>query len=110
MSDTRAFLRHALLISAGPLVWVAHFTVIYVWTALLCARGAEQPALIPAGIAAATVIAAGGLVLLGVAGLRAIQRDESRFLPVVSTALAALSLVGVLWNGLPAVLVSSCLR
>lgn len=109
MGDARAFLRHALLISAGPLIWIAHFTIIYVWTALLCARGVGT-ALIPTGIAIATAAAAGGLIALALWSTRAIRRtnNNGRFLPVVSAALAALSLIGVLWNGLPAVLVSAC--
>lgn len=109
MGDARAFLRHALLIAAGPLIWAAHFTIIYVWTALFCARGGA-PALIPGGIAIATAIAVCGLVALGLRGSRAMRRtgNNERFLPVISAALAALALVGVLWNGLPAVLVSAC--
>lgn len=113
MGDARAFLRHALVISAGPLIWFAHFTIVYVWTALLCARGVGMD-LIPAGILAATVVAAAAVIVFAILSFRAMRRagrnggGNGRFLFAVAAALAALSLIGILWNGLPAVLVSAC--
>jgi hypothetical protein len=90
----------ALRISAGPLLWAFHFTVIYAFNALACARGFSQ--FVPWVIAAAT------LVLGAAATLLVLRSSREEFVDWLSASLAALSLVAILWQALPVLLVSPC--
>jgi hypothetical protein len=107
-----------LLCLVGPAVWSVHFVVTYGAHALICA-GAAQGAragwfLASAGVAtAAALLGLGGLVTWCLAGRRWGGRmqpaaDETRFARAISITLALLSMLGITWVALPALLVAPC--
>lgn len=116
MSDRRSIGVVTALTAAGMLIWAAHFTTVYGFAGLACARGFASlriydVAVVPFTVAAATAVALpAALVVLAVAwraGRRA--RDEaSRFLWDTSRLLALLAIVGIAWAGLPALFVEPC--
>lgn len=96
---------HALGWLLGPLIWLAHFMMVYAAQGLAC-RG-ETPA---AGSAAlfvviATVIALGALLVTLVGQWRTRSGD---FLQRIAVPLSALSILSVTWTGLPALLLPAC--
>ncbi len=109
---------------ATPTVWAVHFLICYLPAAVVCARaeGDFSPiAGVRLTIAAATVVA---LVLIGASGTRAWREwragggqtphyrdtaaDRERFLEFSTVLLAALSFVGVVFVGLPALVLVDC--
>jgi hypothetical protein len=90
----------ALRISSGPLVWALHFTALYGFTALACARGFT--AAIPWVVGVSTV------VLGSAAALLMLRFSREQFIDWLSAALAALSLVAIVWQAFPVLLVRSC--
>ena len=108
-----SFSSTALRVLAGPLVWATHFLAIYAITALLCERSSAQtPVLefLPWAIACATLVAAAALFTIIAMSLRERrnQRSAARFVHWLSATLAALALLAVLWETLPAMLVPAC--
>jgi hypothetical protein len=101
---------------AGPVIWAVHFFLIYGINALLCARvpglSSSQWLGQPVStwiILATSVLGCAALLWLilrppsaGFAGGR------SRFLTTVGRTLCGLSLVAVIWQTLPVLLVSEC--
>jgi hypothetical protein len=90
----------ALWISAGVVVWALHFTIVYGFTALACARGFGGAA--PWTVGAATLVAAALAVALIVTNL------GSEFTRWMTAALAAAALLAILWEGLSAFMVPTC--
>jgi hypothetical protein len=90
----------ALWISSGVVVWALHFTLIYGFTALACARGFGAAA--PWVVGAATLVAAALAVALVLTNL---DREFTRWM---TAAVAAAALLAILWEGLPAVMVQAC--
>jgi len=90
----------ALWISSGMVVWALHFTLIYGFTALACARGFGTAA--PWVVGAATLVAAALAVALVLTNL---YREFTRWM---TAAVAAAALLAILWEGLPAVMVQAC--
>jgi hypothetical protein len=90
----------ALRISAGPLLWALHFAALYGFTALACARGFA--AAIPWVIAVSTV------VLAAAAAGFMVRSSKEEFVGWLGAALTAFSLVAILWQALPVLLVSPC--
>jgi hypothetical protein len=90
----------ALRISLGVILWALHFTVIYGFTALACARGFGASTSWVVG--AATVIAVAAAIALIVTHL------SSEFTRWMTAAVAALALVAIVWEGLPALMVPPC--
>ena len=100
---------------AGPAVWAVHFAVMYGAHALICARlDATGPSLLwPVVAASATALA-----LLALAGLivarvrrarsRARSNGQTMFTRDLTIALAAVSMLGVVWVALPAVVTAPC--
>jgi hypothetical protein len=107
-----------LLCFAGPMVWAAHFFVMYGVEALIC-TGPIAPSdnryFQPVPIAA-TVLALVSLLCFLTWQWAWSMRDEPergvgdglRFLRRTSTALAALATLGVLWTALPTALLPAC--
>lgn len=87
----------ALRMSSGVIVWAVHFTVVYGFTALACARGFGGAA--PGVVAAATALAA---VLALVIIVKNLDAEFTRWL---TAAIAGAALVAILWEGLSALLV-----
>jgi hypothetical protein len=81
----------ALRMSAGVMVWAAHFTVVYGFTALACARGFGGASWV---VGAATALAALIAVVI-------IAKNRHReFTRWISAAVAGAALVAILWEGI----------
>lgn len=91
-----------LLMSSGAIVWALHFTALYGFTALACARG--FPAAVPwfAGIASAVAAAA----MLAIVA-RNFGRREA-FERWLAGAIAAFALVGIAYATVPVYVVRTC--
>lgn len=108
-TDHRGFIGEVLFALSGLLIWVAHFLVVYVATALLCAR-TSAGALIPVLILFATVLAIAALVAVFVVARRNLRQESSgrRFLIRLAMFGAAIALVAVIWEAMPAGFLPSC--
>jgi hypothetical protein len=120
MGDTD-FLRKSLFMIGGLLVWAFQFGVIYVFNALACARGFAGRQVLGIGIvpfvvgAASLVALAAALAVLlaalwrrGPARGSREERPVDDFLRYTTIAIAALSLVAIAWNAVPAFIVPPC--
>lgn len=120
MRDGRGELSLTLMLS-GPLIWAAHFAIIYAFTGLVCARPAWARltvagwGLIPFGIAIATLVAIAAIVavLLGLskpinAGVDAPQIRVAPFQRSIAIGGAILSLIAIAWDALPALMITAC--
>jgi hypothetical protein len=95
---------------AGPLVWAAHFLVVYASESVLCTRGwgagTHLTLIMVASVAA--------LVLLSAAfassrrALAASGSDGARFMEQVAAALSLLGALAITWTTLPGLLLSAC--
>jgi hypothetical protein len=83
--------------SSGVIVWALHFTAVYGFTALACARGFGAAA--PWAVGVATLVAA----LL--AGVIIVRNLDSEFTRWISAALGGIALLAILWEGLPVLMV-----
>lgn len=92
----------ALWIASGIAVWGLHFTAIYGFAALACARGFAQT--VPWAIVAATLLA---VVLIAAILIRSYPR-RGEFVHWMAAALAALSLVAVLFQTAPVFWFPNC--
>lgn len=91
-----------LFMSSGVMVWALHFTAIYGIAGLACARGWHS--LVLPSIAIATAIAAIASVSIIAAGLR--RRDQFEYW--MSSAIAGLGLVAIVWEAMPVLLLPAC--
>lgn len=106
---------------AGMIIWAVHFLVVYVATAIVCARGLADRTLLGWPLAPALVLGATALALLavGVVGLRAYRRlahgfagqdgeDDPQFTVWLTLAVALLAGISILWAAVPSLIVSAC--
>ncbi|MBP0447549.1 hypothetical protein J8J14_22580 [Roseomonas sp. SSH11] len=106
---------------AGMVVWAVHFGIVYGITGIACERGygtrilLGQP-LIPALVLAATALA---LLFVGWIVVSAYRRldselsgedgeDGPQFTVWLTLAIALLSALAILWEGIPVLLVHPC--
>lgn len=89
-----------LRMSLGVILWAVHFTVVYGFTALACARGF--------GAAAPWVVGAVTLVAAALAIALIVTHISSEFTRWMTAALAAFALVAIVWEGIPAFMVPTC--
>ncbi len=105
--------------TAGLLAWAAQFTVIYAVTAVICARGYGGESLagfgiVPLTIVIATLLALGATALLLVLALRERRRladdadANAQFVNYLTLIIAGFSLVAIVWQGLPGLIVPAC--
>lgn len=87
-------------VAAGIVIWALHFTVVYGYTALACARG--YGAAITAVINAATVLAACAAALVTWRSMHTAERDW------LGAGVAGLALFAIVLEGLPVWIVSPC--
>ena len=109
--EARPFAATALRMSAGVIVWAAHFAVIYGFTGLACARrfhdtGAVWTGAVPWVIGIATAVAATLMALLIVPALRA--REANDFVQWMGAAIAGLALIGILYEAVPVFMLPVC--
>jgi len=90
----------ALRISLGVVLWAVHFTVIYGFTALACARGFGGAAPWVVGVATAAAGAAAIAII--------VTHLSSEFTRWMTAAVAGLALLAIVWEGLPALIVPVC--
>ncbi|MBF0334470.1 MAG: hypothetical protein HQL38_00450 [Alphaproteobacteria bacterium] len=108
MADTaRRLFAGIFRIGAGPILWAANLALVYGVTAVACARGANW--VVKPAILAATLIAASATVwvLAREIGRRRSAPPE-RQVAFFAAAMAGLSLVAILWLGLPVAFVPAC--
>ena len=91
----------ALRIAHGPLLWALHFTLVYGFTALACARGFANT--VPSAVAAATLVAG---VLAAVVILRNAKGND--FIDWLAAALGGFALLAIVWEAIPAFMVPAC--
>lgn len=91
-----------LLMSSGVMVWALHFTAIYGITGLACARGWDR--LVVPSVAVTTVLA-----LIAMAPILALGiRRRAQFEYWMTASIAALALVGIVWEAITVLLVPIC--
>jgi len=109
-----------VLTLGGLIAWAVQFTVIYGVTSTLCGRGWADATLLGMGVVQATILvatlvtlAATGLLLL--ASLRMVRQQSGQaasatddFLSRVGVLMNGLSLVIILWHGVPAFILPAC--
>lgn len=108
----------SLRVGAGFLIWAAHFAAVYVYAALVCARGDPTAQWMGASAARLNIglITLVAVALLGYAlwqSLRGtwradVQRAAQPFLAWLGAAIALFGLLAVLWTALPAIWVALC--
>lgn len=115
------FIAQTIHMLAGLLIWAAHLGLVYGVTALACARGFADMAVlgigvVPLAIGCATLAAllATAFVLrqamrdLGEPHTLSESRETRRFIDFTTATVAGLALVAIVWNGLPALVIPAC--
>jgi hypothetical protein len=118
--DNQSLLR----LVAPPLLWAAHLLLSYCTAAIYCEKVAPDGGSLGAArvaIAAYTVVALAALVGLSVAAYRRhtygdaalphdfdSPEDRHRFLGFATLLLAGISIVAVLYQALPAIIMGTC--
>ncbi len=108
-----------VLATGGLIAWAAQFTVIYGVASVACARGYAGVSvfgigLVPLTILTATVLALAATVLVVMKAARDRKgMDErthptDRFINITTLLVGGLSLVTIVWHGLPALIVPAC--
>ena len=114
--DHANFAAVSAAVSAGFLIWAAHFLVIYGVTALACARGFADVDVLGMGavelvIGAATLVA---IIAAGTVLVRAFRRPgvegggSEPFLRWTTAAAALLALVAIAWQASPILFMRPC--
>ena len=106
---------------AGSLVWAMHFGVVYATTAIICARGQAERLLLGWPVLPVLVLGATGVALaaIGSIALSAHRRlpsdlsgeegeDDPLFMVWLSLAIALLSGLAILREGIPVLLLRPC--
>jgi hypothetical protein len=95
------FARTALRVWSGAIVWAAHFTAIYAFTALACARGYARRSML--GLDLVTLVVFVATVLAFLATLAIVHlalRDEApSFENWMTASVAALAALAIVWEG-----------
>lgn len=91
-----------LWMSSGAIVWALHFSVLYGFAALACARGLAGA--VPWVSLAATLAALGAIAVIAVRNLP--RRGE--FTAWLALSVAGLALVAVLYATIPLFIVPIC--
>jgi hypothetical protein len=92
----------ALWIASGVLVWALHFTALYGFTALACARG--FPRAVPGFVAGATLVAGALAAVLVLKG----YRGRREFIEWMTASVAGLALVAIVYESITVLLVPLC--
>jgi hypothetical protein len=103
---------------AGMILWAVAFTAAYTVVAVVCARRLGDVdvlglPILPFSIGAITVVtlAATGLVAVAAQRRRPSTGEESElpaFVRTLTLIVALLAIVGIVWNGLPALFFITC--
>lgn len=106
----KAGTRDGLMMISGIIVWALHLGAIYGVTGLVCARtavpGWPDPAMLPWFIGGATIVALAAVLGFVVPALRPGARRGARHW--ITAGIGGFAFVGILYQGLPALLVAPC--
>ena len=112
--------RQVLLAIGGLIAWAVQFTLIYGATSTLCGRGWADSTLLGIGIVQAIVMATTLVALVATALMllllvRAYQHRDNEgphtatlFMMQTGILINGLSLVVILWHGVPAFILPAC--
>ncbi|MCA1735581.1 MAG: hypothetical protein LC739_05555, partial [Actinobacteria bacterium] len=94
-----------VLLLAGPVIWISHFWVVYLWAEAACVPPWDSA--VEFVTVAATVVAIGAILGFGISASRSYTAadddgDHRRLLYLYGVLLAGLSVVATLFVGLPA--------
>lgn len=116
----RRFIAKSLFMLAGLLIWAAHFTVMYAFNALACARGFAGSSVLGIGVVtlaavlatAAAAAATAWMLFLAFRWEGPLSGESgdpaARTIRYAAVGLGGLGLVAILWSGLPALIVPPC--
>lgn len=94
-----------LAASMPVILWAAHFTIVYGFTALACARG--MPAAVPWIVGLASVAALLALAAIALpAGVRAAR--TAQFMQFMTVGLGALAAVAIVWEASSVLWIPAC--
>jgi hypothetical protein len=108
------------LMLGGLIAWAVQFTVIYGATSTLCGRGWADTMLLGVGVVQVTILAAtlatfAATAILLIISLRAYRQQVSppasatdSFMIQAAVLINGLSLIIILWHGLPAFILPAC--
>lgn len=115
------FFAKTMLMMGSLVVWGVHFLGVYIFNALACARGFATMqvlgfGIVPLTVTAFTVVALAliGLIMfvawrrLGPAAGRHVTEPAGDFMRYITLTLGGLSLLAIVWDGLPALIVPPC--
>jgi len=105
------FVRTALRMWSGAIVWAAHFAAIYSVTALACARGYAHARFFGLELVTLAVLAATLLAFLAALAIvrRARRADAASFESWITATVASLAAIGIVWEGfVPVVMLPAC--
>lgn len=112
---TRSFTRGFLSLLSGPMIWAGHFLVLYGVTGLLCARPSLRMQLLGFDIIGWWVLLSSAVAVAAILLLHAPAwfgrgngDEETEFATRVGAGLGLLSIVAVIWEAMPALLVPYC--
>ena len=95
-------MKRALLMSSGVIVWALHFTAVYGYAGLACARGWERSVTpVIAGSTALAALAAAAIIVLS-------WPRRARFESTVAAGLAGFALLAILWEGAGIAFLTPC--
>jgi len=103
---------------SGVLIWGAHFGIVYIFTALACARRFQDLSWLGIGIvswtvAIASMAAVAGILLILVPAWRNLYRRSPQsatpaFIDWMTVAFGGLALLAIVWEAFPVILVPIC--
>ena len=101
--------RTIFMLTGGVLIWAAGFLAAYVFAAVACAGGFADASVLGLPIVPAAVGLTALTAFAGIAALAAKARasDIAPTLRHVALVVCLLGAAGVLWNALPAVIVTA---
>jgi hypothetical protein len=104
-----------VLALSGPLIWAAHFFVLYLTEAFACAGGETTPTAMVrwiGAIATAAALFALGPLVLGIPKPLTAQVDAPDATAAsfaFATPLNLLSMIAIVWTSIPLILMPACL-
>lgn len=118
MAAALHFVTNTLRMLSGVLIWGAHFGVVYIATALVCARGVQNLSWLGVGIVAwmvtiATVMAIAWILIILVPAWRNLHRHRPQsatpaFIDWMTVSFGGLALLAIVWVTFPVMLVPIC--
>jgi hypothetical protein len=94
---------------AGLIVWAARFLGVYIFTAVACARGAAElvpPVMVGAALLGSAICVA--LIVYALRSLRTGTAENFRFFHIIAALVAAISILAMGWETVPALIIPVC--